>query len=147
MSVRSPGYGKPGTAGAQGPQGPQGVPGSAGANGTNGTNGANGIVPVYNSTGLIASPKMWVGTATTNSSGQWTANWSSAGFASVLSVQPNAISSALTGAGAVSTTMTAPTLTGCSGACFIPNAISLLGLLPLQSAGAGLTIQLIVMGT
>ena len=43
--------------------------------------------------------------------------------------------------------MTAPTSTSVSGGAYLANAISLLGALPLQTAGAGLTIQVIALGT
>lgn len=128
MSVRAPGLGKPGTPG------------------TNGTNGTNGIVPMYNSSGLMPTPKMWVGTATTNGSGQWSVNFAIAGFTQPPLVQPQAVATALTAAAAVGTTITAPTTTGCSGACFLPNAISLLGILPLQAAGAGIVVQVVAIG-
>jgi hypothetical protein len=135
-----------GMTGAQGPTGAAGPQGPTGSQGLQGATGAAGIVPVYNPAGLVSSPKMWVGTTTTNSSGQWSINYASAGFTNVLSVQPTAIASSTSAANNISTGMTAPTATSVSGACFIPNAISLLGLLPLQSAGAGITIQVLVIG-
>jgi hypothetical protein len=162
MSVRSPGIGGPqgpqgaqgltGTAGPQGATGPQGLTGAVGATGAQGPSGAtgaagaNGIVPMYNSAGLIAGPKVWVGTATTNSSGQWSINYSSAGFAQILSVQPTPISTANTAAASVVASMLAPTTTSVSGGTFIANPVSLLGILPLQTAGAGIVIQVLVIG-
>jgi hypothetical protein len=90
--------------------------------------------------------KMWIGTATTNSSGQWSMSFTSAGFTSAPFVRAQAISPNLTTTGATDTTITAPTASGVSGAAFIPNAISLLGVLPLQPAGAGITIQVTAIG-
>jgi hypothetical protein len=43
--------------------------------------------------------------------------------------------------------MTAPTNTGASGGTYIANAVTLLGLIPLQTAGAGLSIQVIAIGS
>lgn len=108
--------------------------------------GADGTVPTYTSAGLQSGYKMWFGTATTNSSGQWSANYSSAGFTVPPLVQPQAVSSANTTAGAVGSSITAPTTTSVSGACFVANPISLLGVLPLQTVGAGVVVQLFVIG-
>jgi len=40
----------------------------------------------------------------------------------------------------------APTLTGANVQVTLPNAISLLGILPLQAAGNGITVNLLVIG-
>jgi len=133
--------------GGRGPRGLQGIQGEPGADGTNGTNGTDGVVPVYNSSGLMPGVKMWIGSATTNASGQWSVNYSSAGFTSPPHVRPLPISSANTASAALSASITAPTTTTASGACFLPNAIALLGILPLQAAGAGITVQVIAVGT
>jgi Collagen triple helix repeat (20 copies) len=147
--------GNTGPQGIQGPTGPQGPAGSAGATGstgatgaagTNGTNGTNGIVPVYNSGGLVSGVKMWVGTATTASNGTWSVNYSSASFTNIFSVQPQAVSTANTTAAAVSSSITSPSTTVVSGQCYIANPVTLLGLLPLQTAGAGIVVQVIVIG-
>lgn len=135
-----------GPQGNTGATGTVGTTGSVGAAGPAGTNGINGTVPTYNAAGLITGVKMWIGTATTAANGQWTINFASAGFTASPSVQAQALSTALTGTAAVSTTMTVPTTTAVSGAAFIPNAVSLLGILPLQAAGAGIVIQVIAIG-
>ncbi len=163
MSVRSPGIGGPqgpqgpagpagltGATGATGPQGATGVTGpqgATGATGSAGANGTNGVAPMYNSAGLITNPKVWVGTTTTDSSGQWSVSYASAGFAQVLSVQPTPISTANTAAASIVASMLTPTLTAVSGGTFIANPVSLLGILPLQTAGAGIVIQVLVIGT
>lgn len=138
---------EPGQTGPQGPVGPTGATGPIGATGNTGPQGPSGIVPVYNSSGIVSGVKMWVGTATTNSSGQWSINYSSAGFTNPPLINPQAISTSNTAANTVSTSMTSPTTTTVSGACYIPNAISLLGVLPLQSVGAGVTVQVVCIGT
>lgn len=120
--------------------------GKAGTNGTNGTNGANGIVPTYNSAGLVTGVKMWIGTATTNASGQWSVNYSTAGFTQPPLVNPQPISASNAAAAVVGASITAPSTTAVSGACFLPNAISLLGVLPLQQAGAGIVVQVTAIG-
>lgn len=63
---------------ALGAVGPAGPVGPAGANGQN--------APVYNSGGLISGAKVWLGTATCDSAGSWSANCSSAGFSSAPTV-------------------------------------------------------------
>lgn len=114
--------------------------------GSRGTKGADGLIPVYGAAGLIPGVKMWMGTATTNASGQWSVNYSTAGFSSPPHVRPIPISSANTAAAALSASVTAPSSTAASGSCFLPNAISLLGILPLQAAGAGITVQVLAIG-
>lgn len=146
MSIRSPGPGQVGPAGTAGTNGTNGTNGAPGTNGTNGTQGPAGIVPMFNSSGPMSGVKCWMGTATTGSNGQWSVNFSSAGFIQPPNVQPTPVSTGLTAALAVGTTMTAATTTGVSGACFLPNAISLLGVLPLQQAGAGIVVQVIAIG-
>jgi len=115
--------------------------------GSRGSRGSDGTVPVYNSAGLMPGMKMWVGSAVTNGSGQWSVDYSSAGFTSPPNVRPIPISSANTANAALSASITAPSTTSVSGACFLPNAIALLGILPLQAAGAGITVQVVAMGT
>lgn len=52
------------------------------------------VPQIYNSSGLLNSPKIWVGTATTNGSGAWTVDISSAGFSSISSVSANSVDNA-----------------------------------------------------
>ena len=61
--------------GAVGPEGPEGPPGEDGQN-----------APVYNSGGLISGAKIWLGTATCDGAGTWSADCSSAGFGSAPTV-------------------------------------------------------------
>ena len=144
-----------GSAGSTGPQGsigltgPQGATGPAGANGSAGATGATGAagsVPTYNSAGLVAGVKIWYGTATTGTNGVWSVNYSSAGFTAPPIVSPQPVSTSNSSANAIVSSMTAPTTTGAAGGTYIANPVTLLGLLPLQTAGAGLTIQVIAIG-
>jgi hypothetical protein len=119
-----------------------------GSTGATGSPGASGIVPIYNSAGLLPGVKVWIGNGTTNSSGQIAVNYSSAGFTNVLGVIPHAIAANATLANApygyplAGYTSTAATLQ-----LVLPNAISLLGILPLQTAGAGINCIVFVFGT
>jgi hypothetical protein len=138
--------GNTGSTGLTGATGSQGPVGNTGLTGAAGTNGTNGIVPIYNSGGLVSGVKIWVGSATTASNGTWSVNYSSASFTTVFSVQPQPISTANTTAAAVNSSITTPTTTTVSGQCYIANPVTLLGLLPLQTAGAGIVVQVIVIG-
>lgn len=150
--------GAPGTAGstgATGPSGPQGNTGLTGATGPAGSNGsagatgatgATGLVPTFNASGALTGVKMWVGTATTGTNGAWSVNFTSAGFTAPPIVSPQPISTSNSSANALVCSMTAPTATGASGGTYIANPVTLLGLLPLQTAGAGLTVQVVAIG-
>lgn len=149
MSVRSPGVGTQGPiglTGATGPTGPTGATGATGSNGTNGTNGTNGITPMYSAAGLIASPKVWTGSATTNASGQWTVSFASAGLTTLLSVQAQAWSSDNTIANATGCSVTGASVSGCGGIAF-KTQTSILGLLPIVPVAAGTTINVFAVGT
>lgn len=166
MSVRSPGVGTQGPIGLTGPagatgatgaQGPTGATGSqgpigltgatgpTGATGATGPAGANGIVPMYSTAGLIASPKVWTGSATTNTSGQWTVSFASAGFATLLSVQAQAWSSDGTITNATGCSVTGATVSGCSGIAF-KTQTSILGLLPIVPVASGTTVNVLAVG-
>lgn len=123
--------------------GPQGDPGTPG---TNGTNGTNGIVPMYNSGGLVASPKAWVGTATTDASGLWSVSFAAAGFTTLLSVQAQAWSASNSIANATGCSVTGATASGCNGVAF-KTQVSVLGLLPIVPVAAGTTINVLAVGT
>lgn len=103
---------------------PSGLTGSAGSNGTN---GAAGIV-CYNSSGVISGCKQWVGTATVNSSGNWSVSIASAGFSSVGWTQFASIAPA--NGGSVSIATGSCTATTCSGTA--TGALNVLGVLTLS---------------
>lgn len=164
MSVRSLTIGLPGLTGATGAQGPigntgatgaagsTGTPGSTGATGPTGSvgstgpTGATGSVPTFNAAGATTGVKIWAGTATTGTNGVWSVNFASAGFTTPPIVSPQPISTSNSSANALVCSMTAPTTTGAAGGTYIANPVTLLGLLPLQTAGAGLTIQVVAIG-
>ena len=76
---------------------------------------APNVPRVYNSGGLVASPKIWIGTTTT-SGGAWSIDYSSAGFTSVLSVQATALLTAANVYDRVNASLSAaPTTTTASG--------------------------------
>lgn len=150
--------GAPGTAGSTGatglagPQGNIGLTGATGPAGSNGSagatgsTGATGLVPTFNASGALTGVKMWVGTATTGTNGAWSVNFTSAGFTAAPVVSPQPVSTSNSSANALVCSMTVPTSTGASGGTYIANPVTLLGLLPLQTAGAGLTIQVVAIG-
>lgn len=111
-----------------------------------GARGSQGIVPIYTSGGLQDGYKMWIGSATTDALGAWSVDYSVAGFTVPPIVKPQAVSSANTPAAAVEVSITAPDSQTVSGACYVANVISLLGDSPLKKVGAGIVVQLIVVG-
>lgn len=146
--------GAPGATGAQGPQGntgPQGpagatgATGAAGATGPQGPAGAAGVVPMYGSAGLLTNPKVWVGSATTNSSGLWSVSFAAAGFTTLLSVQAQAWSSDNTVTNATGCSVTGASATGCSGVAF-KTQTSVLGLLPIVPVASGTTVNVLAVG-
>jgi len=141
--------GPQGATGAAGPQGPIGLtgsPGAVGPQGVPGIQGPPGIIPTYDSSGLIPNIKMWVGSTVTTMSSQWVINYSSAGFTQPPRLVVTPISSGNSAQTAVVASMVANSTTQAAGSCFIANPISLLGLLPLQQAGPGLTVNIIAIG-
>ena len=83
--------GATGSTGATGPAGADGLQGIQGVQGETGPAGAQGVVTVYNSGGLVAGLKGWVGSTTSNGSGLWSVDTTSAGFSSVLFVHAAAV--------------------------------------------------------
>lgn len=112
--------------------------------------GPPGIVPIYEVTGLSSNMKIWHGQTTTDASGKWTISFTGTdfpGFASPPKCYVEAISSSNSAANAIVTTQTAPTTSGVSGGAFQAATISLLGLLSLANAGAGVVIKVVAIGS
>lgn len=137
--------------GLVGPQGPQGEKGDAGSPGGIGPAGPAGSVGpagalVYGSSGAISNAKIWKGTATTNSSGQFTADYSAAGFTVAPAVQATVIGSGSTAGDAKNASWTAAP--GLNSATGIVTAASgaVLGLIPIQLVGAGVIVHVIAVG-
>lgn len=129
-----------------------GASGSISAQFVSSYNGSSGAITVpvhtiYSAGGAMASAtKVWMGTATTNASGQWAVNYALAGFTVAPSVQAQAISPDNTVTNAIGTSQTAPNLSAVAGAAYVGQTVSLLGLLPLKAVGAGVTIQVVAIG-
>jgi hypothetical protein len=139
--------GQTGPAGSVGPAGPAGQAGTAGVAGPAGPVGATGpagaSAPVYGASGLISGAKEWVGTATTDANGNWTADISKAGCtAAPLSVQPQPVSADQTAASTLWANVVTRSSTALTGSVTKPNAITLLGLLPNAKVGAGVVVLL-----
>lgn len=110
-----------------GANGTTGATGSAGPTGTTGAAGAAGIA-CYNSSGVIMGCKQWVGTATVNSSGNWSVSVSSAGFSSVLWTQFSSLAPA--NGGSVNVSTGSCTTSTCSGT--VTGSLNVLGILTLS---------------
>lgn len=113
--------------------------------GTTGDRGPAGAL-VYDASGLIASAKIWSGTATTNASGQFTANYTAAGFTEAPRVQATCVGPGNTAGDARNASwITPPTTTSATGIVTSPST-SVLGLIPLQLVGAGVVVNITAVG-
>lgn len=106
----------------------------------------NADSPIYDSTGLVANAKVWSGTATTGSNGQFTANYSAAGFTEAPRVQATVVGpGAAVGDARNASWIAAPTTTSATGIVTAPNS-AVLGLIPLQLVGAGIVVHITAVG-
>lgn len=94
----------------------------------------------YGPSGVLTGGKCWYGTVTSNTSGQATVNWSSAGFAAppVAFVQPYA--SGTTAANAVYANPSSVTATSANITVTTPATVSVLGALSVNLASAAYTL-------
>lgn len=90
-------------------------------------------------------PKVWIGTVTTNASGVWTVDYTAAGFTSAPQVFPNATAAGLTAASMVNVKTATKTNTGATGNAVVP-AVSVLGLITVTLAGAGVSVDVVAVG-
>lgn len=137
--------GSAGATGAVGPTGGVGATGATGAAGATGSAGATGPAGIacYNSSGVITGCKQWVGTATVNSSGNWSVSVSSAGFSSVLWTQFSSLAPA--NGGSVNVSTGSCTTSTCSGT--VTGSLNVLGILTLSLNNInGSTIAVQVVG-
>lgn len=99
---------------------------------------------LYNSSGLISSPKLWIGTATVNSSGNWSVSVSSAGFTTITGYQFSIVSASNSGLATI--TSGSCTTSTCSGTA--NGALNVLGVLTLALTNiSGSTVSVQVLGT
>src|SRR5438105_2602164 len=147
MSIFKSGLkGDTGDTGAQGIQGPTGATGATGTAGLTGDTGPAGAL-VYGASGLIAGAKIWKGTATTGSNGQFTADYSAAGFTVAPIVQATVIGpGAAVGDARNASWIATPGLSIATGIITAPNS-AVLGLIPLQLVGAGVVVHVTAIGS
>jgi hypothetical protein len=101
---------------------------------------------MYNSAGLLTNPKIWVGTATTNASGVFTAAINSAGFASILNVQANCVLAGSNSTNAPIATIQTATTSTITGLCVESAAVSALGGNGLTNVPSGRLVYITVTG-
>lgn len=107
---------------------------------------APNVPRVYNSAGLVASPKIWQGTVTTGANGVWTVNYSSAGFTSPPIVQATAqLSDANTENRTWATLNTAPTSTTAVGYTVRGDVVTGSGI-SVRNGLSGITIHVVAFG-
>lgn len=117
----------------------------SGLRGTKGDTGAAGAL-VYDRNGTVATAKIWRGSATTGSNGQFTVDYSAAGFAVAPMVQATVIGpGSAVGDARNASWVAAPGLTSATGIVTAPQS-AVLGLIPLQLVGAGVVVQVIAVG-
>lgn len=118
------------------------IKGQTGATGPAGPAGAL----VYDSSGLVSAAKIWSGSATTGSNGQFTVNYSSAGFSSAPFLQATAIGpGSAVGDSRNASWTAAPSTTSATGIVTAPQS-ALLGLIPLALVGAGVVVHVTAVG-
>lgn len=102
----------------------------------------------YNSSGQIASVKCFVGNvASTTATGAWTLNYSAMGLTSLLSVQPQSLSSGATALTTNMATVTSTSTTAASGYVMTGTTVAALGGLTLIPQATSTTVYLMVCGT
>ena len=92
------------------------------------------------------SPFISYGTATTASDGTWSLDISNVGYTNIFSVVAQVISADQTAANAGYTSVSTFSTTDVSGRAVKPQAVTSLGLSPVQSIGAGRTVYVTVIG-
>ena len=101
---------------------------------------------VYDATGLVSNAKIWSGTATTGANGQFTANYSNAGFTETPRVQATCIGTGATAGDARNASwIGTPSSTSATGIVTSPST-AILGLIPLQLVGAGVVVHITAVG-
>lgn len=100
---------------------------------------------VYDAAGVMPAPKIWIGTATTNAYGQWTVDYSAAGFTGTPVVNATCIGPGTAAADIRNADVVTRTATGATGKAVVP-AVSVLGLITVGLAGAGLTVMVQAIG-
>lgn len=105
------------------------------------------VLAGYQTTGLIqGTVKIWSGSTTGNTSGQWSIDYSNAGFTTILSCIPEPMGAAATAAGAVYATPVVVSTTTCSGTVTQPATVSILGLLTVSLMNTASTVQILAIG-
>lgn len=99
----------------------------------------------YNSAGLIINPKTWLGTATTNGSGVFSASITSAGFTNIYSVHCSAVLAGSTNANAPIATLQSATTSTITGLC-VESTTVILASEALTNVGSGIVVYITVHG-
>ncbi|GEP00613.1 hypothetical protein [Methylobacterium haplocladii] len=102
-------------------------------------------IPAYGASGVVAACKLWIGEASTTSTGAWSVDLSQAGFTAVPKILASALSADTTIANSAVAITTGRTLVAASGFVNLPNTIAIGGM-PEKRAGAGLTVSVLAIG-
>jgi hypothetical protein len=104
-------------------------------------------VPKYfGASGFIASPKVWIGSTTTNGTGDWTISISSASFTTVIAVVAEGVLNTTTATSNVLTTLKTVSTTTITGRLVTGVVLLVLGA-TMQNGPTGATVYVTVFGT
>ena len=115
-------------------------------NGTDWININNTAAKIYNSSGQINAPKIWIGTGTTVSGGTFSISITSAAFSAITNVIATAQLSGSTAATAPIATIQTSSTSTITG-IVVEAATVIIGGSGLQAAGSGIVVNIIVYGT
>lgn len=99
----------------------------------------------YNSGGLVAGMKIWIGSATTDGSGDWSADFSAAGFGGAPTVLALPILNTATVTDMLWSSVTTVSATEATGTAIRGAVLAILGA-TLRRSAAGATVQVIAIG-
>lgn len=114
-------------------------------NGNATATGWRGVPTVYTASGVVQRPKRWVGSATTDASGNFSADISSAGFTTVTSVSGCVVRNTATVTDKSFFTVTSVSTTAVVGTAVDGRVLAALGA-TIENSGSGLTVYVTVDG-
>ena len=108
---------------------------------------SNTIVNVFDTNGRISTPKIWVGSTTTNSSSEWSVTITSAGFSTVSSAIAIGVRNTSTSINNVIATLRTVSTSTITGRLVMGDSLGLNGGNTIQGAGTGFTVYVTVYGS
>jgi hypothetical protein len=106
----------------------------------------NQVPKYFGASGFIANPKIWIGSTTTNGTGDWTITISSASFASIIAVVAEGVLNTTTATSNVLSTLKTVSTTTITGRLVTGTVLLALGA-TIQNGPSGATVYVSVFGT